>query len=36
MQLSSTTTEQIGRTGRVYNDGKRNRFVLKNVMMGKL
>ena len=26
MQLSSTAEEQIGKVGRVWNDGKRNRF----------
>ncbi|KIW15973.1 hypothetical protein PV08_06023 [Exophiala spinifera] len=36
VQLSSTTTEPIGRTGRVYNDGKRNRFVLERGLTGKL
>jgi len=30
MQLSSTTEEQIGKVGRVWNDGKRNRFTFKS------
>ncbi|KAK5230733.1 hypothetical protein LTR47_007288 [Exophiala xenobiotica] len=36
MQLSSTTEEQIGKVGRVWNDGQRNRFVLQNKLQGKL